>query len=73
MLLLDKALAEVSRIETSLNEYDLMVGAIAAQMGQMKNQESFIQITNKNHGQLLEVLDKLVVSCLVFGHKGRYF
>jgi len=62
MLLLDKALGEVSRIETSLNDYELMVGTIAAQMGQMKNQESFIQITNKNHGRLLEVLDKLVVS-----------
>ena len=62
MLLLDKALSEVSRIETSLNEYDLMVGAIASQMGQMKNQESFIQITNKNHARLLEELDTLVVS-----------
>ena len=62
MLLLDKALAEVSRIEASLNDYDLMVGAIASQMGQMKNQESFIQITNKNHGRLLSELETLVVS-----------
>jgi len=62
MLLLDHALGEVARIESRLDEYDLMVGGIASQMGQMKNQESFIQITNKNHARLLEELDKLVVS-----------
>lgn len=61
MLLLDNALTEVSEIEARLDDYDLMVGAIASQMGQMKNQESFIQITNKNHTRLLEELDKLVV------------
>ena len=61
MLLLDNALSEVINIESRLDEYDLMVGNIASQMGQMKNQESFIQITNKNHGRLLEELDKLVV------------
>nr|CAB3243966.1 exocyst complex component 1-like [Phallusia mammillata] len=61
MLLLDNALNEVSEIEARLDDYDLMVGAIASQMGQMKNQESFIQITNKNHSRLLEELDKLVM------------
>ncbi|CAK8673605.1 unnamed protein product [Clavelina lepadiformis] len=61
MLLLDNALSEVINIESRLDEYDLMVGNIASQMGQMKNQESFIQITNKNHGRLLEELDKLVM------------
>ena len=65
MLLLDKALSEVSHIESSLNDYENMVGAIATQMGQMKNQESFIQITNKNHTRLLEELDKLVVCILL--------
>uniref|UniRef100_F6UMZ6 Exocyst complex component Sec3 C-terminal domain-containing protein n=1 Tax=Ciona intestinalis TaxID=7719 RepID=F6UMZ6_CIOIN len=61
MVLLDNALAEVSQIESRLDEYDHMVGGIATQMGQMKNQESFIQITNKNHTRLLEQLDTLVV------------
>lgn len=61
MLLLDKALGEVSSIESRLDDYNDMVQSISNQMGQMKNQESFIQITNINHTKLLHELDKLVV------------
>lgn len=71
MSLLDKALNEVNVIEDRLDAYNDMVQSISGQMGQMKNQESFIQITNKNHITLLQELDKLVVSitlqrCLFF-------
>merc|ERR1712136_129056 len=38
-----------------------MMNAISTQMGQMKNQESFIQITNKNHDRLLSELDVIVM------------
>ena len=62
MRLLDSALSEVSKIESRLDEYDHMMAAISTQMGQMKNQESFIQITNKNHDRLLKELDIIVVS-----------
>lgn len=61
MSLLDKALDEVTVIEDRLDAYNDMVQSISGQMGQMKNQESFIQITNKNHITLLQELDKLVV------------
>ena len=62
MLLLDKALAEVQSMESKLDQYDLMLGGITSQMGQMKNQESFIQITNHNQMKLMAQLDTVVVS-----------
>nr|XP_039251957.1 exocyst complex component 1-like isoform X3 [Styela clava] len=61
MSLLDNALDEVTAVETRLDGYNDMVQSISGQMGQMKNQESFIQITNKNHTMLLQELDKLVL------------
>lgn len=61
MTLLDNALDEVTTIESRLDDYNDMVQSISNQMGQMKNQESFIQITNKNHTMLLQELDRLVM------------
>jgi len=61
MLLLDKALNEVTQMESKLDQYDLMLGGITSQMGQMKNQESFIQITNQNQTKLHKQLDTVVM------------
>lgn len=54
------SLKEVDKVEKQLEEYDTALSSIETQMSQMKNQESFINISHDNTEALSVELAKLV-------------
>ena len=52
MKTLEAAIEDVTRVEIELDKYDQMLGSIDSQMGAMKSQQSFIQISDVNQTRL---------------------
>ena len=59
MKTLEAAIEDVTRVEIELDKYDQMLGSIDSQMGAMKSQQSFIQISDVNQTRLGQFLTKL--------------
>merc|ERR1719378_658028 len=57
---LEAAIEDVTRVEIELDKYDQMLGSIDSQMGAMKSQQSFIQISDVNQTRLVNELESLV-------------
>ena len=60
MKTLDQAINEVVRVESELERYDAMLGSIQTQMGAMKSQQSFIQISDLNQRCLISEIASIV-------------
>ena len=58
----EHALREVDMVESQLELYDVALSSIESQMSQMKNQESFINVSNENSSVLYNDLGRLVQS-----------
>ena len=58
MKTLEAAIEDVTRVEIELDKYDQMLGSIDSQMGAMKSQQSFIQISDVNQTRLGQFLTK---------------
>ncbi|CAH1777406.1 unnamed protein product, partial [Owenia fusiformis] len=68
MQFIDVALDEATEIEQKLDGYDNLLQSVKDQMEIMKDKDTFIQIKNRNHKELLDELDKLI-SKLDLDHK----
>jgi len=70
MKTLEQAIEDVTRVEIELNKYDSMLSSIDSQMGAMKSQQSFIQISDVNQTRLVTELESLVEKLeMPSGHK----
>merc|ERR1712157_646402 len=56
----EHALREVDQVEEQLELYDVALSSIESQMSQMKNQESFINVSNENTDVLYSDLNRLI-------------